>query len=303
MAIFNRIKHFLSLRHQVSQMEHRLKYNSRYDWLIEKALNSTTIGISSDLYCDKEIIVSLTTYGKRLHYVSATIESIMQGSMKPNRIVLWLGNEMKDMPLPITLQNQQVRGLEISFCNDIRSYTKLIPSLREYPNANIITIDDDVLYNYDLVENLVNEHRKTPNYIIANRIHRVQLDTNGRPMKYLDWKWNDSPSDVSPLNFLTGVGGVLYPPKSLDPEVLNESVFLDICKYADDIWFYAMALKADSRIIKGFTHSEIGEDYYVNGDVQDMGLCHINNGAGRKNDEQFKAVFEKYNLWDSLTKE
>lgn len=303
MKFYKRIKRLISSVYQIdhiAQFEPRLKYTLQHDALIEKAINCNEMGISADKYCSSEIIVSLTTYGKRLFQVAATIESIMQGSMKPNRIVLWMGENMKDVTLPRTLQNQQKRGLEIYYCKDIGSYTKLIPTLRKYPEASIITIDDDALYSYDLVEKLVNEHCLYPNYIIANRIHRVRLDSTGRPIKYMNWEWNNSPSDISPLNFLTGVGGVLYPPKSLHPEVQNESVFLDICKYADDIWFYAMALKAGTGIKKGFTHNDRGEDFLINDDVQDIGLRTINTGVNGKNDEQLIAVFEKYDLWKCL---
>lgn len=278
----------------------QLKYCIRYDWLIEKALNSREQGTSSEKLCEEEVIVSLTSYGKRLYDVAVTIESIMQGSMKPNKIILWLGEEMKSSILPLTLRNQQKRGLEISFCKDIHSYTKLIPTLRKYPNDTIITIDDDAIYHYDLIEKLVNRHKDCPQHIIANRIHRVVLDCDNRPVSYLKWEWYANPSDDSSLNFFTGVGGVLYPPHSLDEEVLNESVFVDICKYADDVWFNAMALKKGTKTMKCYTHDSKGEDYMCNMDVQDTGLNLINNGAGCANDRQLKAVFDKYKLWDKL---
>lgn len=42
-----------------------------------------------------------------------------------------------------------------------------------------------------------------------------------------------------------GYGGVLYPPGAFDEEVFNEKVFMRLCPYADDIWFFAMALKKE----------------------------------------------------------
>ena len=300
MNYFNKLKEFLNYRNYIQQSGKQIQYSLQHDKLIEKALNSHEKGISTDLYCKNEIIVSLTTYGKRLYDVATTIESIMQGSLKPNRIVLWLGDEMRAIRLPITLLNQQKRGLEINYCKDIRSYKKLIPTLKKYPEATIITIDDDVLYHYDLVEKMVNEHQRYPNHIIANRIHKIKLNNKGKPLKYMDWKFNDNPTDDSPLNFWTGVGGVLYPPQSLHPEVLNESVFMDICKYADDIWFYAMARKAGTKARKCYTHNDRGEDYLINLGVQDVGLFNINTGIHGKNDVQLLAVFEKYNLFSTL---
>jgi len=73
-----------------------------------------------------------------------------------------------------------------------------------------------------------------------------------------------------------GSGGVLYPPHCLDEEVLNREVFMDICKYADDVWFFAMALKKGTQISKVFSAVPNGEDYQLNRRVQSSGLYHIN---------------------------
>lgn len=284
-----------------------LRYAIKHDALIEKALHSTEMGVSSEKLCEQEVVVSLTTYGRRLYDVAPTIESIMQGSMKPNRIVLWLGEDLRDTALPIALKKQEKRGLEIAFCKDIRSYKKLVPALRKFPESTIITIDDDAIYWYDLVERLVNEHNRFPGNIVANRVHRVKLGKNGRPLDYMEWNFNADSNDDSVLNFFTGVGGVLYPPNGLDLEVLKESVFLNICKYADDVWFYAMALKAGTRTRKCLPHNLGGVDFLMNDDVQGEALTRINTlirtrkKKGRSaNDVQLEAVFDRYALWDKL---
>lgn len=299
--IFQRMKHVISLGRVLQEMQQQ-QYIIRHDQLIEKTLNSKENGVSSDRLCEYEVILSLTTYGKRLYEVAATIESIMQGSMKPNRIVLWLENELQDTELPIALKNQQGRGLEVIFCKNVRSYKKLVPALCRFPDSAIITIDDDVIYHYDFVEKLVNAHNRYPNDIIANRMHRMVLGNDGRPVNYMDWEWCVNPplAENSHLLFFTGVGGVFYPPNSLAPEVTNDAVFMDICPYADDVWFNAMALMAGTKIRKCFTHSPRGEEYVMNADVQDVGLMHVNTGKTGGNDRQLKGVFEKYGLWDKL---
>lgn len=303
--LITKLEHAVHLGYHSSLLRQELrelKYCIRHDQLIEQTLRSKEPGISTDKLCAHEVIVSLTTYGKRLYDVAPTIESIMQGSMKPNRIVLWLEEEMRDVTLPITLRKQQERGLEISFCKNIRSYQKLLPTFAKYPHATVITIDDDAIYHYDLVEKLVNTHNQYPNDIISNRVHRMVLGKNGTPITYMRWDWciNLPTSETSNLLFLTGVGGTLYPPQSLHPEVVNDSVFMDICKFADDVWFNAMALMAGTKIRKCFTHNSFGEDYLVNDKVQDVGLMRINTGKECANDKQLKAVFDKYGLWDKL---
>lgn len=267
--------------------------------LTNLALHSSEMGITSDFISENEIIVSLTSYGRRIQDVYLAIESIMQGTVKPNKIILWLSEEefgTKD--LPISLQKQQIRGLEIKYCKDIRSYNKLIYALKEFPEANIITIDDDLIYNFDLVENLVAAHKTVPNCIWANRIHEMTYNENGSLKSYLQWYFmvnHDCRNKKN--NFFTGVGGVLYPPNSLHKEVFNDDVFLNICPTADDVWFNAMARLKGTEIRKSYTHSSKGEDFLVNESLQSEGLCAINNNPNDcQNDKQIKAVFENYGI-------
>ena len=275
-----------------------LKYRIRRDVLIDRALTLTTPGVG-----DADVIVSLTSYGRRILEVGPVIESIFEGSVRPAKVILWLGDSLKNKPLPIILQRQMKRGLEVKFVPDIRSYTKIIPALKHYPDSTIITIDDDALYPYDLVERLVNAHSEYPDDIIAARVKRIKLGKNGRPERYRRWTMITEPecSDASPLNFLTGVGGVLYPPHCLDDEVFNKDVFLDICKYADDVWLYAMALKAGTITRKCPTHTEKGNDF-IGDDIDNApGLRLLNMKKGKEmNDVQFAAVMDYYNLWDKL---
>ncbi len=267
--------------------------------LINSALYSSGMGVTSDLISDNEVVVSLTSFGRRIHDVFLPIESIMQGTIKPNRIVLWLSeDEFKNKELPITLKKQEQRGLEIRFCKNIKSYKKIIYTLKEFPDAIIITIDDDLIYNYDLVENLLATHSNNPQMICANRIHQITKKSDGTIKNYLDWQMcvgNDI--SISDSNFFTSGGGTLFPPKSLPDETRNEDVFLKISPTADDIWLNAMARLKGTKICKSFTHSFKGEDFIVNESLQADGLNSVNNALeNNQNDVQIKAVFEKYKI-------
>lgn len=269
-------------------------YENQRFRMIEHIMHDTSEGITKEKYAEHNIIVSLTSYGKRIHDVAFTIESIMQQSMKANRIVLWLDYSFKGKQLPISLTKLQNRGLEIMFCDDLRSYKKLIPSLKKFPHDAIITIDDDLIYEYDLIERLVRAYQENPNVIHACRIRRMKFK-NSKPLSYNTWKLCQT-EGVHKHNFLTSGGGTLFPPHCFDEEVLNEQVFMDICKFADDVWLTAMALKNGTPINKICTRNPWGNEYLVNTNVQDIGLFNINGKNGGQNDEQIKAVFNKYNL-------
>ncbi len=282
----------------INQIEYNLRYEAKKLQLINHVLNDTSSGVTSKRYANHDIIVSLTSFGKRINDVAFTIESIMQQSMKANKIILWLDESFLTTALPESLINQQKRGLEIKFTHDILAYKKIIPQLLYTPNDAIITIDDDVLYEYDILEHLIKEYLKSPDMIHCCRARKIELGQNGKLLPYNQWKLQTN-IGCDRLNFLTGVGGVLYPPNSLDPDVLKEDIFTKLCKYNDDIWLVAMALKKGTLINKVYTRDKYGDDYLLNCSVQDVGLFHT-NVEKNANDRQLEAVFTKYSLYDKL---
>lgn len=274
-------------------------YHVRY--LQDKVVNCTASGVTSDNICEQEVVVSLTTYGKRIYDVYLAIESIMQGTIKPNRIVLWLSEEeFKGRRLPHALRLQEQRGLQIEYCEDLLSYKKLIPTLSLYPNACIVTIDDDVIYDSNFLSNMLIAHEEHPDAICAGRVYRIKLDSNNMPKSYVSCQNLIKDYECSILNFFTGVGGVLYPAGCLDKEVMNKDIFMDICRYGDDIWFYAMAVLQNTPIVKCFSHNSEG-DFVTYDFVQEEALAVKNTSRSEcRNDIQLKAVFERYNLGEVI---
>ena len=77
----------------------RLYYKCKVDELNQYVINSKRKGTTDSKIAETEIIVSLTTHSYRINDVYLAIESIMQGTMLPNRIILWLSEEYKKDPL------------------------------------------------------------------------------------------------------------------------------------------------------------------------------------------------------------
>lgn len=268
--------------------------------LWDKTLHSTERGVSDERLCDEEVVVSLTTHGNRIHAVHLAIESIMQQTVLSNRIVLWLSKDaFQGETLPIALQRQVERGLEIAYCEDLGSYTKLIPSLKRFPGACIITVDDDLAYSPDLLEKLIRAHKSHPSDICAARIHRIVLDEAGSPIPYDEWGRcvEECPKENN-LAFFTGCGGILYPPGCFTEEVFNRDVFLDACPSADDVWFNAMRLLSGVRVTKVFSSTRNG-DYLALPSSQVNSLWAKNRKTN--NDLAIAAVYGRYGLFEKLT--
>ena len=199
------------------------------------------------------IIVSLTSYEERFSDLVISLYSLLNQKIKPDRIILWLSDEFEgvnDLPYEITrfIKN----GLEIRFVKDIKSYTKAIYAFKEFPDAIIVTADDDVYYPSRWLEKLYHSYIVHPEDIQVHRAHRV-LMCDGVIAPYEKWNKHIKEESARYDNFLTGVGGVLYPPKCFTSEVLREDIFLKEAPFADDIWLWVMAILHNRkiRVVKG----------------------------------------------------
>lgn len=240
------------------------------------------------------LIVSLTTYHKRLPIVHLTIESILNQSVKPNKLILWLSNEdLTDGKVPVKLTKLESRGLDIRVMDEnIRSYKKLIYTLNNYPKSTVITCDDDVIYPKDFIEGLTKKHTDHPDCIVAYRCLVMDKVNQSELSPYFSWCRPQS-SDASFALFPTGVGGVLYPPSSLNEIVFDKDIFLELAPKGDDIWFKAMGLLNNIKTIT--VDTTFTEFPSINGS-QDGALWHT-NVLENENDTQLKQVFDHFNLY------
>ena len=264
------------------------------------ALNSERSGVNKNQ--PEEIVVSLTTFDKRIHEVYLTIESLFQQSKKADRIVLWVSKQdFSNNDIPEILRLQMKRGLEIEFCDqDLGPFTKIYYALKKYPSSLIITVDDDIIYPLDMIDVLYKSYQKNPNMIHCHRAHSIRLAQNGELLPYKQWQWNVQNTEPSHSIFPTGVGGVLYFPGCFDEEVFNKEAYLELSPTADDVWLKAMSLKKGIICKK----TDDGRDWSLRFTVvegsQKFSLKRMNKQKNTGNDNQIKAVFGRYNLKKNL---
>jgi glycosyltransferase involved in cell wall biosynthesis len=197
------------------------------------------------------LIVSLTSFPERIPKIFYTLYSLLSQTLKPDLLVLWLAESQfphKENDLPEQIRNLTNNGLIIKWCDDFKSYKKLIPSLQYFPNDIIVTADDDIFYANNWLKSLYDSYLEDPLKIHCHRAHRVKLSADNRLTDYYSWEFGVNTSGASFLNFQTGAGGVLYPPNSLYKDVTDESIFMELSPTADDIWFWMMAVLAGTKI-------------------------------------------------------
>ena len=200
---------------------------------------------------DRPLVVTLTSYPLRFPYLGKTLRSLLDQTIAADRVILWLAHA-DIAALPDDVRTLEAHGLEIRGCEDLRSYKKLIPALREDPDRYFVIADDDVYYPPYWLQELVRASREHPGDVIGWRARIANLTASGHFEPYRDWKMAD-PNVRSDLRvFPTGMGGVLYPPGAFDARVTDEDLFRELAPHGDDIWFYWMSRLAgrNHRIVK-----------------------------------------------------
>jgi len=77
------------------------------------------LGVSDEIR-KPQLIVSLTSYPARINSVHITINTLLQQSLKPNKVILWLASEQfpnKENDLPDNLLRLKDYGLTIEWCD------------------------------------------------------------------------------------------------------------------------------------------------------------------------------------------
>lgn len=150
-----------------------------------------------------------------------------------------------------------------------------------------------------MLETLYEAYKKLPNLIHCHRAHRITFDKKKNMCPYKNWVWSVKKVKPSFNNFLTGVGGVLYPPYVLNKDVFNIELFQKLAPMADDIWFWAMAVLNNTKInvIKN-NYSKLS---CIDG-TQENCLWKTNVDESQ-NDEQMKNVLDYYpQIFEKLDK-
>ncbi len=202
---------------------------------------------------NEEIIVSLTSYPKRLSRIKEVIESIRGQTLIPQKVILYLdSNEFRNKDeardvLDITDDFFLVKWVDLN----LRVHGKYFYALQEYCDKIVITIDDDVLYDSRCIEDLYNKHLEFPDCVVCRRGKLLSWRKDGGISSYNNWYelgWrNENKPRVDLLAM--GVGGVLYPPFMSSKGLFDVERIKATAPNADDIWLKAIETNNDVTVV------------------------------------------------------
>jgi hypothetical protein len=202
---------------------------------------------------------------------------------------LWIAHEdLHQLPSNVTALT--AFGLEIESCDDLGPYKKLIPALRKYPDAVIVTADDDLYYRRTWLEELVDSYAPGRHELVCHRAHRITLTPQGLPQHYANWNHNTGSNEASQLIFPTSGAGALYAPGTLHIDVTRADLFAELAPNSDDVWLFWMAAR------NGMFFRKIGRKrlLYPWPGSQQVGLRHVNLPKGGGNDVVIAKMVKAY---------
>jgi len=241
------------------------------------------------------VVCSLTSYPGRIDECYYAIKSILLQSVMPNRIVLWLAlSQFPEKKLPDVYERLRKLGVEIRFCDDLRSHKKYYYILQEQkPNEVVITFDDDIIYHPDTIKRALSKHSEYPDCIVCNEAKIIRLnETCNFLASYGMWKKAADGSkipDIYRYSVMTG-SGCLYP-YGIMPNQLFDKDNIKKCAFtADDLWITFTAKAFGIRIaptdIMAKTYTTISKSQ-----ISHLGQI---NCLGTGNDDTVKMMFDLY---------
>lgn len=188
------------------------------------------------------IIVSFTSYPKRISGVYKVVESLYQQTVRPDEILLYLSvEEFPDMEagLPSKLRGLTGKnGFRIVWVKgNLKSHKKYYYVLQEYKEDVVITVDDDTVYADSMVSDLMKSYQKYPNAVSARRARIIlrngkTLEPYGKWEKYVDEYEAMPRMDLCAI----GVGGICYPPALVNSNWFHKNKIFELAEDQDDLW-------------------------------------------------------------------
>ena len=199
---------------------------------------------------EEGIIVSFTSYPARIGSVHLVVQCMLNQTVKPEKILLWLSKKQfsDKSVLPTNLISLESECFEIRMVDDdIRSHKKYFYVCKEYPEAKVVLLDDDLFYCPNLIKRLLDAYLVGDADIISNYGLLIQRDLNGHILPYNQWKELRTEELGNEVFFGSG-GGTLIRPCDFDPILMNKELALKLTPTADDIWLNSIARYSKLKI-------------------------------------------------------
>jgi hypothetical protein len=234
--------------------------------------------------------ISLTSWRPRLKQLPLVLLMILQQSLRPSEIFVWLTDSDKDSIAEDVKGRFRKYGVRFEVCDDFRPHKKWLPMIERGRRAPFVICDDDIVYPRDWFASLISEDR--PDAYVGTRCHRVLVMADGTVASYSLWeKQIRTEEKPSHFVFVTGGAGAVIHPDRIPKAFLDSNQVMQKCPNADDVWLKAAHLAANVPCYKTrwcFPCLELPG-------TNKAGLARLNTDSGG-NDEQMRNLSEFFSL-------
>lgn len=284
------------------------KYYDHFMWTAKKVKDNLIIekiersvpkyGLNKDTQRKSKVIISLTSYDKRFTTLPLCLKSLLKQTVMPDKIILYLAEKDSSS---ITKQMKELKqfGIEIVIVEgDLKPHKKYYYAMRDYPNAIVITVDDDVIYDKNLVRRLLLAHNNHPKTVIADRARLIKTSESGFSA-YNSWELAKDVSKPSLELLATGVGGILYPPHVLDTDLLLSVQHITKYISVDDLWLKAVEILSNTPTMTSVNNCKHSQYIDIHSSNQDSALSNT-NVIKNENDKYWMQLDKEFNLFSKI---
>lgn len=201
------------------------------------------------------VVASLTTMPDRYFKIIKTLKCLRDQTYKLDAIYLSLPATSRRLNIPYPPVSDEISELcTVVHCTDYGPITKILGGLLQEndPNTVIITFDDDMMYPNNIVEALVNCHKRSPNAAIGSSGMLLKYDC---PMCAITPNEDNFlfripkfaiPPEGRNVDSIYGYPGALYVRKFFPPNELLEPDFLNYALKSNNM------LMNDDIVISGY---------------------------------------------------
>ncbi len=239
----------------------------------------------------KRLIVSMTSYPKRIAMAFDMIKKLENQTKKPDKVVLYLSKD--EFPGCAFAEDVKPYAGELDFEihwveGNMKPHKKYYYAFQEYRDDYIITMDDDIIYAEDTIECFMRAAKKFPHTVLSMRTHLITRDVDGNIEAYDHWaqKCYEYVNEPRMDLIAVGAGGCLYEPSLFDDEIFHIENIISCCLCTDDLWLKMMQLISGIPVVliaDRPKYRDLGED----------GLYTTVNKYGG-NDRSWKKLWEIY---------
>lgn len=186
------------------------------------------------------IVVSLTTIPSRIAGILPAVNSLLDQTVLPERIVLTLPERSRREQVGYVVPDALREHPRVSIVSSERDWgpaTKLIPTLlgmADQPDVPVLAVDDDNVYPRTFIETFERFAAEMPDAALSMRGFRVPPSRRWRDCREFPGTSIGTPVGV---DVVQGCGGILVRPRFFGPGVSEYADAPPEAFFVDDVWF------------------------------------------------------------------